>query len=225
MRIASQAGSHLWQRICTNDVGQAPVLEVPLPSGSLGVGSRLKLVLAQQLERCTQAMTCGSRKSNNVQLRRTGLRDIKATSALSHITSVCCEPERANEIVCLARKSYGRDLGQHDVDWSRALPAAETSLTSRRWKNFLVCLAVASSESGGGPIISTTRVSRSCSEAPGNRGSPRNSSAATQPSDHMSMATLYGYPSRTCRRPGEVAEAGSELHEMVQTAQALAATP
>ena len=81
----------------------------------------------------------------------------------------------------------------------KALPAGDISLTSRRWKNFLVCLAAASSESGGGPIISATRVRRSCSEAPGNRGSPRNSSAATQPSDHMSMATLYGYPSRTCQ--------------------------
>lgn len=44
---------------------------------------------------------------------------------------------------------------------------------------------------------STHLASRSCSEAPGNKGRPRKSSAATQPKDHMSMALLYSQPSTT----------------------------
>ena len=65
-------------------------------------------------------------------------------------------------------------------------------------KYFEVCCAFWSTFSGSTPIISTMRTSRSCSEAPGNSGSPRNSSAAMQPSDHMSMATSYGWPISTC---------------------------
>jgi hypothetical protein len=41
--------------------------------------------------------------------------------------------------------------------------------------------------------------SRLYSDAPGKSGRPRKSSAATHPSDHMSIAALYGYPSSTYR--------------------------
>jgi hypothetical protein len=54
-------------------------------------------------------------------------------------------------------------------------------------KNFLALLALSSMDAGGGPSVSHMRVIRLYSEAPGNSGRPRNSSAITQPRLHMSM--------------------------------------
>ena len=79
-----------------------------------------------------------------------------------------------------------------------AAPMCPCTTVSKRRKYLSVFLAAASRWAGGGPIISTMRDSRSCSEAPGKSGSPRNSSAATHPSDHMSMAMVYWCPSTTC---------------------------
>ena len=41
------------------------------------------------------------------------------------------------------------------------------------------------------PSISIIRLRRSNSEAPGNNGSPKKSSATMQPKDHMSIAVVY----------------------------------
>lgn len=41
------------------------------------------------------------------------------------------------------------------------------------------------------PSIWIIRLRRSNSEAPGNNGSPKNSSATMQPKDHMSIAVEY----------------------------------
>ena len=54
-------------------------------------------------------------------------------------------------------------------------------------KNFLALLALSSMDAGGGPSVSHMRVIRLYSEAPGNSGRPRNSSAITHPRLHMSM--------------------------------------
>ena len=47
------------------------------------------------------------------------------------------------------------------------------------------------------PNISTIRVIWLYSLVPGNSGNPRKSSTAIHPKDHMSMAAVYGIPSRT----------------------------
>jgi hypothetical protein len=41
------------------------------------------------------------------------------------------------------------------------------------------------------PRISIMRLRRSYSEAPGNKGNPKNSSATIHPKDHISMAVVY----------------------------------
>lgn len=53
------------------------------------------------------------------------------------------------------------------------------------------------------PRISIIRPRRSNSEAPGNRGNPRNNSATMQPKDHISIAVVYlekglGTKQKTC---------------------------
>jgi hypothetical protein len=47
------------------------------------------------------------------------------------------------------------------------------------------------------PSISTMRVIWLYSDVPGKSGRPRKSSTAMQPSDHMSIAPVYGMPRRT----------------------------
>jgi hypothetical protein len=47
------------------------------------------------------------------------------------------------------------------------------------------------------PSISTIRVIWLYSLVPGNSGNPKKSSTAIQPSDHISMAAVYGIPRRT----------------------------
>lgn len=47
------------------------------------------------------------------------------------------------------------------------------------------------------PSISTILVIWLYSLVPGNNGNPRNSSTAMQPKDHMSIAAVYGIPSKT----------------------------
>lgn len=41
------------------------------------------------------------------------------------------------------------------------------------------------------PSISIILLRRSYSEAPGNKGNPKNNSATMQPKDHISMAVVY----------------------------------
>lgn len=41
------------------------------------------------------------------------------------------------------------------------------------------------------PRVSIILMRRSYSEAPGNRGNPKNSSATIHPNDHMSIAVVY----------------------------------
>ena len=64
-------------------------------------------------------------------------------------------------------------------------------------KNFFAFDADSSIASGGNPRVSTILVSRLYSEAPGNRGNPRNSSAMTHPKLHMSIGAPYSDPSTT----------------------------
>ena len=67
-------------------------------------------------------------------------------------------------------------------------------LTESLVKNLLTFLRLRSMGSGKGPSIWLMYRIWSYSEAPGKRGQPRNSSASTQPSDHMSIASPYGSP-------------------------------
>lgn len=90
-------------------------------------------------------------------------------------------------------------------------------------KNWFVCLPISSMYGGGNlrtdvnesfgvfkskppprwqaktthPSISTIRVIWLYSLVPGNSGSPKKSSTAMQPRDHISMAAVYGIPKRT----------------------------
>lgn len=66
-----------------------------------------------------------------------------------------------------------------------------------RSKNSPLCLPTSSIQFGGKPSISVIRDTWLYSELPGKSGRPRKSSTTMQPSDHMSMAALYGNPSKT----------------------------
>ena len=71
------------------------------------------------------------------------------------------------------------------------------AFSSVRWKNLCELEAFAIIAAGGVPNVSQILDRRLYSEAPGNKGRPRNNSAATHPRLHMSMGIPYGAPRTT----------------------------
>mmetsp|Transcript_51392 Transcript_51392/g.132606 ORF Transcript_51392/g.132606 Transcript_51392/m.132606 type:complete len:229 (-) Transcript_51392:694-1380(-) len=77
------------------------------------------------------------------------------------------------------------------------LPAASAGNSSILLKYLRVFVPMSSMFAGGSPRTSTMRQTWSYSDWPGKIGRPKKSSAQMQPRLHMSMALVYGRPSKT----------------------------
>ena len=71
------------------------------------------------------------------------------------------------------------------------------AFSSVRWKNLCEFEALEIIPAGGVPRVSQILDKRLYSDAPGNRGRPRKSSAATHPRLHMSIGMPYDAPRTT----------------------------